>query len=374
MAGLLRVGIAYSRPFGEAADLFQSPSDTGRVARELDRRSVGEELPLARNGGLDEAGEEHPDVADHDQSKAHAEDGGGTTAFVAAADAPVDPAANMRVGEGAPTKVSHDSPVEEGLPVRGLADVAEVKSRGVLRVGFRPRNVPFSYYNDAGELVGFDVELATMLARDLDVTVEFVAFAKDELVAGLDNGYFDIAASGLAVNVTDMQMVIYTDPVLELNRSIVVPDHRVKEFAGLEKLSEIGTLTLAYAESDDLIERVTADYPVFTFEKLDDDRQFFRQEPGTWDALLISAQAGSAWTLFYPQYGVAMIKRDANYPAAWAIARDNPDLLRFVDNWLALQRIEGQRDRVYRYWILGQGAKHTEKRWSIIRNVLGWVD
>jgi hypothetical protein len=71
---------------------------------------------------------------------------------------------------------------------------------------------------------------------------------------------------------------------------------------------------------------------------------------------------------------VAKIKRDTKYPAAWAIARGNRDLVRFVDNWLALQSSEGHKDRIYRDWILGQGAKEKTPRWSIIRDVLGWVD
>jgi hypothetical protein len=34
----------------------------------------------------------------------------------------------------------------------------------------------------------------------------------------------------------------------------------------------------------------------------------------------------------------------------------------------------GLIDNNYDYWILGQGAKKTEPRWSIMRDVLGWQD
>jgi hypothetical protein len=29
---------------------------------------------------------------------------------------------------------------------------------------------------------------------------------------------------------------------------------------------------------------------------------------------------------------------------------------------------------LYDFWILGRGAASTEPRWSVIRDVLGWVD
>jgi hypothetical protein len=34
----------------------------------------------------------------------------------------------------------------------------------------------------------------------------------------------------------------------------------------------------------------------------------------------------------------------------------------------------GTIDRGRDYWVLGRGAEATGPRWSIIRNVLGWVD
>ena len=40
--------------------------------------------------------------------------------------------------------------------------------RSRLRVGYNPENLPFSYHNDKGDLVGFDVELMNELARELD--------------------------------------------------------------------------------------------------------------------------------------------------------------------------------------------------------------
>ncbi|MBW2293937.1 MAG: cation:dicarboxylase symporter family transporter, partial [Deltaproteobacteria bacterium] len=294
--------------------------------------------------------------------------------FVDAAAATDEVIANMKVAEEVPMKVSRNFPIDGETKERRLADVQTIKQRGVLRVGYRPSNVPFSYHNNAADLVGFDVEMATLLARDLDVSVEFVPFKKDALADGLDRGYFDLAVSGLAMNIDDMQRVIYSTPVMELNRSVVVLDYRVKEFDTQEKLRTHEPFTLAYVEHDDAISRVKPEYPNVTFTEIDDYKTFFKQKPGTYDSLLISAQAGSAWTLFFPNYGVTSINRTTSYPVAYAIAQDNPQLLRFVDNWLKLQKIGGEQQRMYDYWILGRGAKEVGERWSVIRDVLGWVD
>ena len=49
--------------------------------------------------------------------------------------------------------------------------VDSIKKRGVLRVGVLADRLPFVFLNREGELVGFDVEMAQILARDLGVKV-----------------------------------------------------------------------------------------------------------------------------------------------------------------------------------------------------------
>jgi ABC-type amino acid transport substrate-binding protein len=48
-------------------------------------------------------------------------------------------------------------------------------------------------------------------------------------------------------------------------------------------------------------------------------------------------------------------------------------LVDVVNTWIALTRDDGTADALYRHWILGEDASAGEKRWSVIRNVLGWV-
>ena len=51
VADFLGVGVADPRALGQAADLLQRPGDSARIARELHRRGVGQELALPVDGG-----------------------------------------------------------------------------------------------------------------------------------------------------------------------------------------------------------------------------------------------------------------------------------------------------------------------------------
>ena len=58
------MAVADPRALGQTADLFQRAGDSAGVARELDRRGVGQELALAADRAFDQVAEEHTDVAE----------------------------------------------------------------------------------------------------------------------------------------------------------------------------------------------------------------------------------------------------------------------------------------------------------------------
>ena len=284
--------------------------------------------------------------------------------------------AGMRVAK----EISSESqtklaPVQDS---ESLITVDDIKKRGVLRVGYQQNNVPFSYLNEAQELVGFDVAMAYNLARDLEVKIAFIPYEHDKLSQRLRQGHFDFAMSGIEVDSEMIQKMAFTEPVLSLNFALVALDHRVRKMGSLELLRKSKS-TIAIVQHTSIIKKVKTKFPQIKFVAIDQYKDFFEQKPGQFDILLTSAEAGYAWSLFYPRYGVAILKRDADkstikFPVAYAIASRNNELRVFLDNWLEMQKVYGTIEKEHEYWIQGKGAKSTEPRWSIIRNVLGWID
>jgi ABC-type amino acid transport substrate-binding protein len=52
----------------------------------------------------------------------------------------------------------------------------------------------------------------------------------------------------------------------------------------------------------------------------------------------------------------------------------DPEFENFLDAWIQEQVAHGTVDEFYDHWILGKGAEAREARWSVIRDVLHWVD
>lgn len=79
--------------------------------------------------------------------------------------------------------------------------LAEIKEKGEITIGLDDTLPPMEYRNDKNELVGFDIDFADALSKELGVKVKFVPSAWDGIIPGLDAKRFDIILSSM--NVTE---------------------------------------------------------------------------------------------------------------------------------------------------------------------------
>jgi ABC-type amino acid transport substrate-binding protein len=104
-------------------------------------------------------------------------------------------------------------------------------------------------------------------------------------------------------------------------------------------------------------------------------RAFFEQEDDSIDVMLLSAERGSAWTLTYPQFSVVVPQPEViRVPVAFPLREGDERMREFVNHWIEVRRRNGTFDRLYEHWILGRSPEADSQRWSVIRDVLHWVD
>ncbi|WP_440053450.1 cation:dicarboxylate symporter family transporter [Pseudoalteromonas sp. T1lg65] len=274
--------------------------------------------------------------------------------------------ANMVVTDKVPAHVLSYVPKAYQSGELSLTNVDVIKRRNLLRVGYLVDNVPFSYFNQNQELVGFDVSLAHRLAADLGVEVEFIPFKRPQLTQYLNKGYFDIAMSGLEINVRDLEKLRFSNKVLELQLALLAKDHQVRHLANKAALLSRKNLQLAHVEYAPILKQLAQQNPQVEITQLANLQQYFNN-PEQYDALVISAEAGFAWSMFYPEFGVVVPEQASlRYPVGFATAKHNLDLLSYVNTWLSIQQTNGEIDRTYNYWILGKGSVQKQTRWSLM--------
>lgn len=248
-----------------------------------------------------------------------------------------------------------------------------VRARGSLRVGYAEDRLPYAFRNAAGELVGFDVEMAHALARDLGVRVEFFRQPTERMPALLRSGAIDIVMTGLAITPERLERMKFSDAYLEETLAFIVRDYRRQTFSDLQTLLAAPALRLAVPDRGYYAAKIRAFLPDAEIVSVDSPRDFLRAPEGEFDALVFSAEAGSAWTLIYPQFSVAVPRADAlRVPVAYATALGDRRMADFIDAWVGLKRNDRTIDRLFAYWFEGEDPQGGQRRWSIAQDVLGW--
>jgi Na+/H+-dicarboxylate symporter len=251
----------------------------------------------------------------------------------------------------------------------------QIRERGVLRVGYNEHNVPFAFFNENGELVGYDIEMAYDLARELNVSrIEFVPLTKpSEMPGALESGYCDIVMCAVMVNQDRLEQLKFTDPYVAVHLAFVVPDGKKEKFEKLEDVQKMDGLRVAVFNNTGLVDVARQRLPRATIVPIDSQDEFFRN--GTADILMIPAEEGYTMTLKYPFYDVAIIEPHDAYKLmyAYAVAKDSSDsYLMALNYWLRMEKEYGMLDRKYDYWVQGNIPDQTGSRWSVVNDVLHW--
>jgi ABC-type amino acid transport substrate-binding protein len=267
------------------------------------------------------------------------------------------------------------SPEPNPEPLRaGETLLGRVRRRGVIRIGFSEDKLPFAYFNSRQELVGLDINLAHQLARDLNVSIEFVQFDRNRLAQQLREDHFDIVMSGLIGTAERSETMQHTDVYMDVTMALVAPDYRVREFASLDRIRRLGSLRIGYVDgSSSFTKRLRELIPNVELVEIGSNRDYFERDGTRLDGLLISAESGSAFTLMYPDFGVVVPSgAKVSLPLFYAVGQREEEMTDYLEHWIQLRKRDGTMQQMYDYWILGKRAGPAERRWSLIRH-WGWV-
>lgn len=244
----------------------------------------------------------------------------------------------------------------------------QIRESGLLRIGYNPTPLPFCYFNEYGELVGYDIAYAYDLAKTLNCRIEFIPFDYVNLNDLLTSHAIDIAMSAITVTTDRLQTYSFSTPYIISSIVFVVPDYKRQEFAQLEEIERMKGLRIGVLRSSIYQEIAEKRFPLARVVPLDSYNNALQE--GRVDTILWGEQEGITWSLIHPEY-TAVISTPAltKQYFAWALPSDATDFLTYVNYWSSLRRLDGFDAYEYRKWVEGV-VQENRPRWSILHNVL----
>lgn len=256
--------------------------------------------------------------------------------------------------------------------------ITRIQDRGRIKIGFDDEALPFSFFNSKGQLVGYDIFFAHRLAKNLGVSIDFIHLDRSQVKECLENGICDIVMSAFPIRLDELGRLNFTQPYMETKSAFIVKDYRKKDFQKLSDVKSMPGVRIALTPENSNEERrlISTTFPNAEIVELENIKTFFEKEDIA-DALLTTDKIGKAWALLYPIYGVAVpVPNLFVYELAYSlpITLGDDKFLDYLNHWLSLEKTNEELTRQFDYWILGRTPERKVPRWSIIRNVLGWVD
>jgi polar amino acid transport system substrate-binding protein len=226
---------------------------------------------------------------------------------------------------------------------------------------------PFEYRNEAGELLGFDVEIAeAVFAEEMGLDYEFQETSFDGIIPALNNANFRVIMSAMTINETRAESVDFSDPYFTAFQTVLIlEDDNVTQLDDLQgETVGVQRGTTGEAAAEDLQSDFDGDLTIESYDQI----------TGAFDALLnnqvsavindntVSASfaAENDGVVFLEGDGVAADREDApDYLTLTieeygiAFRQDDDEFRQDVNDALAAIREDGTYDEIYNEYFDG---------------------
>lgn len=229
-------------------------------------------------------------------------------------------------------------------------DLKRVLNAQVLRVGVS-LFTPWTMKNTKGELVGFEIDVAKQLAKDLGVKVELKVFQWKDILHALETHQIDIIVAGMTITPQRALQVSFSQPYAESGIGLATNISLTKQFSGLQDLNQPGVSIAAISKtvSEDLVRRIFPKAKVTTYANSQDAIRALLA--GKVHAYVEHNPIPTFLALDYSQ----RVDEPLSGPllstlAGFAVNKGNPDFVNFLNAWITAHKADGWLDSAQDYW------------------------
>ncbi|RJG25893.1 transporter substrate-binding domain-containing protein [Massilia cavernae] len=123
------------------------------------------------------------------------------------------------------------------LPAAAADLLATAKARGTLRIAMEGTYPPFNFKDPkTGQLAGYDVDVATLVAGKLGLKPEFVTTEWSAILAGLGAGKYDVIVSQVGMTPKRQEVFDFSEPYTYSSPQLIIRKNEKAAYASLADL------------------------------------------------------------------------------------------------------------------------------------------
>lgn len=118
------------------------------------------------------------------------------------------------------------------------SDVAYIQDKGTLIVGITDFE-PMDYKDESGSWIGFDADMASQVAKDLGVEVQFVEIDWDNKILELENKSIDVVWNGMTLTDEVTSSMECTNAYCNNAQVVVLPADKAEDYPDAESMKDL---------------------------------------------------------------------------------------------------------------------------------------
>ncbi len=228
-----------------------------------------------------------------------------------------------------------------------------VLEKGTLRVGVA-LFTPWAFKNVKGQLIGFEIDVAKQLAKDLGVKADIHVFDWEQIIPALLKREIDVIAAGMVITPQRAIKINFSDPYDSSGIGLVTNIPLTKAFRGPQDLnnSKVTITAVTGTVAEDLAQRVFPEAQLKTFPTSQEALEavvtgkvhgYIEHEPITTFAVIDNAE-----TIDEP-----LSKPLLETKAAFAVNKGDPDFIHFLNAWIIAHHADTWLSSIHKYWFEG---------------------
>ncbi len=237
-----------------------------------------------------------------------------------------------------------------GSAFAGESIIETIQKEKVLRVGMSTF-VPWAMKDKQGKLIGFEIDVAERLAKDMGVKIEFVPTSWSGIIPALLTGKFDVIIGGMGITPKRNLKVNFTIPYDYSGMSLVANKARAKGFSSLADFNKKDVVIAARLGTT--AEQAARKYmPLATLKLFENEGQALQElHLGRVHAFVSSAPMPMFHALKYPDKLFVPVKGTfTKEPIGFALRKGDHDALNYFNNWILNMEAQGFLQEKKAYW------------------------
>lgn len=226
----------------------------------------------------------------------------------------------------------------------GMID--DIRSRGTVRIGVSLGGEPIGFRDDQNNPVGYDVDVAKMIADKLGVPVEFTDVSGDARISMLVSGQLDIVVANTSATLERAKSVNFTIPYNRAGLRVIV-----QADSGITSLDQLAGKKIVVGRGttgETFIKKAVPGAELVYVDQFAPDGVLQLQQKRV-DAAIEDSSLLDYLATKNPQL-VTLAGLYSNDPIGIAVAKGDPEFVRWLDMFVSDYIQSGAYEANYKKW------------------------